>query len=124
MPKFKDVDDYVASLSGWQAEAAAQLRDVVREAAPDAEEAIKWSQPVYSHNGPFCYFKAFKKHINFGFWRGAQMSDPSSLLQGTGGKMRHVKITSLDDIQPDVFKTLVRTAVELNQTHGDPTKGA
>jgi hypothetical protein len=124
MPKFKDVDDYVATLSGWQAEAVAQLRDLVREVAPDAEEAIKWSQPVYSHNGPFCYMKAFKKHINFGFWRGAQMSDPSSHLQGTGGKMRHVKIASLDDIQPDVFKAFVRAAVELNQTHGDPTKGS
>jgi hypothetical protein len=65
-----------------------------------------------------------KKHISFGFWRGAEMSDPSSLLQGTGGKMRHVKIASLDDIQPEVFKAFVRAAVELNQTHGDSTKGS
>ena len=124
MPKFKDVDDYIASLSGWQAEAMAQLRDLVREAAPDAEEAVKWSQPVYSHSGPFCYMKAFKKHINFGFWRGVQLDDPEGLLQGEGGKMRHVKITSPDDIQPDAFKAFVRAAVELNEEYGDPSRSS
>jgi hypothetical protein len=124
MPKFKDVDDYIAQLSGWQAEAANQLRALVREAAPDADEAIKWSQPVYSSNGPFCYFKAFKKHINFGFWRGTQLTDPAGLLQSGGKKMAHVRIASLDDIQADVFKGLVREAVKLNLEHGDPSRGA
>jgi hypothetical protein len=123
MPKFKDVDDYIAQLSGWQAEAATQLRAIVREAAPDADEAIKWSQPVYSSNGPVCYFKAFTKHLNFGFWRGVQLTDPSGLLQSGGKKMAHVKIASLDDIQPEVFKGFVREAVELNLEHGDPSKG-
>ena len=124
MPKFKDVDDYICQLSGWQAEAASRLRAIVREAAPDAEEAIKWSQPVYSNSGPFCYFKAFKAHINFGFWQGNQLTDPAGLLQSGGKKMAHVKIASLEDIQPDVFKAYVREAVELNLEHGDPSKGA
>ena len=111
MPKFKDVDDYIAQLSGWQAEAATQLRAIVRDAAPDAEEAIKWSQPVYSKSGPFCYIRAFKKHINFGFWRGAQLTDPSGLLQSSGKKMAHVKVASMDDIQPDLFKLDIYQAV-------------
>lgn len=124
MPKFKDVDDYIAQLRDWQAEAVTQLRAIVREAAPDAEESIKWSQPVYSKNGPFCYIRAFKKHINFGFWRGTQLTDPSGLLQGSGKKMAHVRVASLDDIQPDLFRAFVREAVELNLEHGDPSKGA
>ena len=123
MPGFKSVDDYVLSLSGWQAEAVDQLRKLVLDTAPNAEEAIKWSQPVYSENGPFCYIKAFKKHVNFGFWRGAQLDDPSGLLQSGGKKMGHVRIDSLEDIRPDVFKTLVRQAVELNRQHGDPSRG-
>ncbi len=124
MHRFKDVDDYIAQLSGWQAEAVAKLRAIVHDAAPDAEEAIKWSQPVFSKNGPFCYIRAFKKHINFGFWRGAQLTDPSGLLQTGGKKMAHVKVASLGDIRPDLFKDFVREAVELNLEHGDPSKGA
>jgi len=122
MPKFKDVDDYVAELSDWQAEAATKLRSLVREAAPDAEEGIMWSQPVWSTNGPFCYIKAFKAHLNFGFWRGVQLDDPVSLLQGSGEKMRHVKITSPDDIQPEPFRAFIRQAVELNRASGDPSR--
>ncbi|KPL18422.1 MAG: hypothetical protein AMJ93_13865, partial [Anaerolineae bacterium SM23_84] len=63
------------------------------------------------------------KHVNFGFWRGAQLDDPSGLLQSGGKKMGHVRIDSLEDIRPDVFKTLVRQAVELNRQHGDPSRG-
>jgi len=42
----KTVDDYVAGLGGWQAEAVAELRRIVRQAAPEAVESIKWGQPV------------------------------------------------------------------------------
>jgi hypothetical protein len=124
IPKFKDVDEYIARLTGWQAEAATQLRAIIREAAPDAEEAIKWSQPVCSTNGPFCYFKAFAKHIDFGFWRGKQLTDTSGLLQSGGKKVAHVSISSLDDIQPQTLKAFVRDAVALNLEQGDPTKGS
>ena len=72
----KTVEEYVAGLEDWQAQIASGLRKLVREAAPDASEAIKWAQPVYEENGPFCYIKAFKKQVNLGFWRGAQLDDP------------------------------------------------
>jgi hypothetical protein len=118
----KTVDDYIASLNGWQADAVAALRRLIREAAPDAVESIKWAQPVYEDNGPFCYIKAFKSHVNFGFWRGVDIPDPQGLLQGSGDKMRHVRLTRVEDIQTDAFRDMVRSAVRLNRTKGDPTK--
>ena len=90
---------------------------------PDAAASIKWSQPVFEQNGPFCYVRAFKNHVNFGFWRGAELPDPEGLLQGDGEKMRHIKLSSTDDVAPDAFAALVRSAVELNEKKGDPTKG-
>ncbi len=118
----KTVDEYIASLEGWQAEAVATLRGLIREAAPDAAESIKWAQPVYEDNGPFCYIKAFKSHVNFGLWRGVDIPDPHGLLQGSGDKMRHVRLTGVEDIRPDAFRDMVRSAVQLNRTKGDPTK--
>jgi hypothetical protein len=72
----KTVDGYIAGLEGWQAEIVSALRQLILDAAPDATESIKWSQPVYEDNGPFCHIKVFKNNVNFGFWRGAELPDP------------------------------------------------
>jgi hypothetical protein len=118
----KTVDEYIDSLDERQAEIAARVRSIIKGAAPEAAEAFKWSQPVYELNGPFCYMKAFKNSLNLGFWRGIDLKDPHGLLQGTGAKMRHVKLTSSDDIAEQAFTDFVRQAVQLNLVKGDPTK--
>jgi hypothetical protein len=119
----KTVDAYIAGLADWQAQIVSSVRQVLNQAAPEADEAIKWAQPVYSSNGPFAYIKAFKNSVNFGFWRGVDLKDPKDLLQGSGDKMRHVKLTSTDQIDQAAFSDLINQAVQLNQTKGDPTKG-
>ncbi len=118
----KTVDAYIAQLEIWQAEIVSAVRKIVLAAIPEAEEAIKWAQPVYSVNGPFAYIKAFKSSVNFGFWRGVDIDDPGELLQGSGEKMRHVKLTNLDDVDQQVFTDFVNQAVSLNLSKGDPTK--
>ena len=123
MAKAKSVDDYIAGLEGWQSGVVSRVRDIVSDSAPDATASIKWSQPVFEQNGPFCYIRAFKNHVNFGFWRGVELPDPDGLLQGDGEKMRHIKLSASDDVTPDAFAALVRSAVELNEMKGNPTKG-
>ncbi len=120
----KTVDEYIAGLDDWKAETVAGVRQIILEAAPDSTESIKWSQPVYESNGPFCYIKAFKKSVNFGFWRGIDIDDPAGLLQGTGEKMRHVKLSGISDINVELFADYIDQAVQLNLSKGDPTKGA
>ena len=118
----KTVDTYIAELESWQGEIISEVRKIILEAAPEAEEAIKWAQPVYSLNGPFAYIKAFKRAVNFGFWRGVDIDDPSGLLQGSGEKMRHVKLTDLNDIDEHAFTDFIQQAIKLNLTKGDPTR--
>jgi hypothetical protein len=57
-----------------------------------------------------------KAHVNLYFWRGRELQDPESLLEGTGKKLMHVKIEKLGDINGDAVKTLVREAIELEQS--------
>jgi len=122
MPAKKTVDDYIATLSPEQAALVRALRDLVRAAAPGVEEAVKWSQPVFSQGGPVCYIKANKKHVNFGFWWGARLDDPTGRLEGSGDKMRHVKVRAAEDIDAEGFTAMVRQALELNATLGDPSR--
>ena len=120
----KTVDEYVAGLDDWQAEIVVAVRGIVLGAAPDAVESIKWAQPVYETNGPLAYVRAFKQAVNFGFWRGVALDDPKGLLQGTGAKMRHVKLASLDDVDAEALAAFVRQAVALNLAEGDSARGS
>jgi hypothetical protein len=119
----KTVDGYIAGLETWQSEIVTRVREIILEAAPNAKESIKWAQPVFEYDGPFAYIRAFKKAVNFGFWRGVEIEDPQGRLQGTGDKMRHVKLSSLEKIDETLFADFVRQAVALNAAKGNPTKG-
>jgi len=123
MPE-KTVDNYIAGLEESKAGIVTRVRKIVLQAAPQAKESIKWAQPVYESNGPFAYIKAITNYVNFGFWRGVDIKDPKGLLQGSGSKMRHVKLTSLDNIDESTFADFVRQAIELNRAKGDPTRGS
>jgi hypothetical protein len=41
---------------------------------------------------------------------GADLSDPDGLLEGTGKKLRHIKLRSLEDLQQPAVRTLLEAA--------------
>ena len=47
----------------------------------------------------FAYVNVFTTHINVGFFRGACLDDPEVLMEGTGKRMRHVKLRP--DLEPN-----------------------
>jgi hypothetical protein len=117
------VDEFVAKkLTAAQAKIVNSLRRIIRQAAPTATESLKWGQPVYEENGPFAYIKPSKNHITFGFWRGAELSDPRGVLEGEGDRMKHVKLASMKDIRKPVLQKFIKEALRLNREKGDPTK--
>jgi hypothetical protein len=119
----KTVDEYIAAFDDWRTDAMKRLREVVKEGAPHSAVGIKWAQPVWEWNGPMIWMKAYPKHVDIGFWRGTEMDDPKKVLTGDGEKMRHIKITSVDDIPADALRELVKEAVKLNTAKGNPTLG-
>ena len=123
MDDVKAVEAYIASLDDWRGEVVSEVRDLILEVDPEAEESIKWSRPVYEDNGPLAYIVAFKNHVNLGFSRGVALTDEAGVLEGTGKEMRHVKLTDPDDVQPDVLRGLLREAVVLNRSEADSAAG-
>ncbi len=117
----KTVDEYIAAFDDWRTDAMKRLREVVKEGAPHSAVGIKWAQPVWEWNGPMIWMKAYPKHVDIGFWRGTEMDDPKKVLTGDGERMRHIKITSVDDIPADALRELVKQAVQLNTAKGNPT---
>ena len=119
----KTVDEYIAAFDDWRTDAMKRLREVVKEGAPHSAVGIKWAQPVWEWNGPMIWMKAYPKHVDIGFWRGTEMDDPKKVLTGDGERMRHIKVTSVDDIPADALRDLVKQAVQLNTAKGNPTLG-
>jgi uncharacterized protein YdhG (YjbR/CyaY superfamily) len=62
---FKTIDEYIESFPKDIQATLSKLRQAVREAAPQAEEAISYQMPAFKQNGILVYFAAFKTHIGF-----------------------------------------------------------
>jgi len=120
--KGTSVDDWASNLDGWQADALRVLRALVARHAPGATLVMKWGQPVWEQDGPFAWLKPAAKHVSFGFWRGAEMDDPEGHLEGDGDRMRHLKVSSAEDLEALPIEGFVKQAVALNGDKGDPTK--
>ncbi len=58
----------------------------------------------------FAYANAFTAHVNVGFFRGAELSDPDGLLEGTGKYMRHVKLRPGRPIDDAALRKLIDAA--------------
>ena len=62
---FTTIDEYIATFPKDVQKKLQQLRDVIKAAAPDAEERISYQMPAYFFKGIVVYFAAHKKHIGF-----------------------------------------------------------
>ena len=126
MPMKKSVpaaspDAYVAALAGWQRACVEDLRASVR-ASKGLEEVIKWGNLVYLSNGPAIVIRAEEARVLFGFWRGQRLRALDKRLK-PGGKyeMATIVLREGESVSAAVARKLVREAIALNATLGDPT---
>jgi uncharacterized protein YdhG (YjbR/CyaY superfamily) len=59
------IDEYIAAFPPEIQEILEKVRRTIREAAPGAEETIKYQIPTFTLKGNLVHFAAFKKHIGF-----------------------------------------------------------
>ncbi len=62
---YATIDEYIASFPENVQNVLQQVRQAIREAAPDAKEAISYQIPAFQLNGNLVWFAAFKDHIGF-----------------------------------------------------------
>jgi hypothetical protein len=77
----------------------AELRTVTRETVPEATEIFTHGALGYGPSSSgvdrVFYIQAQNGYANLGFFYGMGLTDPDGLLEGTGTRMRHIKIRSL-----------------------------
>ena len=63
--RFNTVDQYIRSLPPQSKEKIIELRQLIKKAAPDAEELISYNMPSFNYYGRLVYYAAFRSHIGF-----------------------------------------------------------
>ena len=59
---------------------------------------------------PFAYVNVFKAHAAVGFFLGSELDDPAALLEGTGKRMRHVKLRPGAEVDAKALGALIQAA--------------
>ncbi len=109
-----NINEYLDKYNPEMGKIAMKLRSLILEMFPDMNEVIKWKNLVYENNGHVCAILIHKAHINLEFMRGTEIKDPENLLEGTGKKMRHIKIKEESDIDSEYIKNLIEESIQLN----------
>ena len=96
-----------ASLSGI----ARNWFDLMRDRGDDVRELLHDGHPTACvGDAAFGYVNAFTAHVNVGFFLGAWLDDPAGLLEGTGKRMRHVKLRPGEEPDPAALAALIECA--------------
>lgn len=93
------------------------LRALVLSIDPGACEVVRLGDRAATYGlGPkkmtegYCYILPYARWVNLGFYQGATLPDPAGLLEGTGARMRHVKIRAPQDCEAPQIAALIRAA--------------
>lgn len=113
-------DEYVQSIGGWQRDRVVMLRDIALRVG-DSDETVKWGHLVYLANGPAFLIRAEGDRVLFGFWRGKRLLDIEPRMTGTGKyEMKTLELGEDTTIDPAIAERLIREAIRLNRTIGNP----
>lgn len=124
--------DFAQALAGKSSKLQSlyrEIRTTVLNAYPESNELLYNAHvpsSVYSVSDrlkhAFCHIAVYTNHINLGFNQGTALSDPTGLLKGTGAKIRHIPISSADELENPALVSLISEAIEhaLGETGGSP----
>jgi len=108
------------SVDGWFFKPGEELRRLVqpwfehmRGCGSDVCELLHDGHPTACvDDAAFGYVNAFSAHANVGFFYGAALDDPAGLLEGTGKRMRHVKLRRAQQVNAAALSELIAAAYQ------------
>ena len=102
----------IQSISAEQFEMVVSVRDMFFNANEDLEEAVKYGGLAFSTaEGLIGGIYTYKAHISVEFSDGANFTDADAILDGSGKKRRHLKLSSPEDITQKHSDYFIKQAV-------------
>ena len=116
--RFPEATKRDPAIDAWLRAQRDELRPLVeawfarmRRCGADVRELMHDGAPTACvDDAAFASVAAYRDHVNVGFFFGAVLDDPARLLEGTGKRMRHVKLWPAHDANDDALARLVDVA--------------
>ena len=90
---------------------ATQWFEAILACGPDVKAVFHDGHPIGCiESAPFAYVNAYTAHVNLGFFYGAFLPDELGLLEGSGKRMRHVKLRPGQGTNEAALKRLLEIA--------------
>jgi len=110
----KKIQEFIEKLEEDKKEIAIDLRTIVLKIAPKAKQDIKWGALVFfKDERPFCGIMPYSKYISVIFDRGSEINDSNNILEGSGKKMKHIKIFNMENIKDKNVKYYIKESFQL-----------
>ena len=110
----KNIDDYLAHQPEKVREALENLRQIIRDTAPEAEEVISYGIPAFKYGGMLVYFAAYKKHCSLFAGNGALTEQMKMELKAYKTSKGTIQFTVEKPLPDELVKQIVITRMKEN----------
>jgi uncharacterized protein YdhG (YjbR/CyaY superfamily) len=111
----KTIDEYLAFQPEKVMGALENLRQIIRETAPEAEEVISYGIPAYKYHGMLVYFAAYKKHCSLFAGNGALTEQMQEQLKAYKTSKGTIQFTVEKPLPDDLVREIVKIRMKQNE---------
>jgi uncharacterized protein YdhG (YjbR/CyaY superfamily) len=112
--KPKTIDEYLAALSADKRAALEKLRQLIRSAAPKAEECISYQLAAFRLNGMLVAFGATDKHCAFYLMSGSTVETFKEELKGYDTSKGTIRFQPDQPLPAALVRKLVKARIAEN----------
>lgn len=108
------VQAYIAAMPGWKSEVGRRLDQIIVQAVPNVQKAVKWNSPFYGMEGEgwFLGIHCFARYIKVAFFRGLSL-EPVPPVESRSKDTRYLHIHENDRLDEAQFVSWVKQASRL-----------
>ncbi|MDG4892946.1 MAG: DUF1801 domain-containing protein [Mesorhizobium sp.] len=108
------VQAYIAAMPGWKSEVGRRLDQLIVQAIPNVQKAVKWNSPFYGTDGEgwFLGIHCFARYIKVAFFRGLSLK-PVPPVESKSRDTRYFHIHEGDRLDEEQIVSWVKQASRL-----------
>lgn len=112
----KTVDEFVAKAPLEARAVLEQIRTVIKQAVPDAQETMGYGKPYYKYHGWMTGVTLYTKHLGVEIWDGLSSQDRKE-LEALGHKTgsKNFQIQYSQDVPIELLTRLVKAQAKRNE---------
>ncbi|HMK53927.1 MAG TPA: DUF1801 domain-containing protein [Methanobacteriaceae archaeon] len=109
------VDEYIAAAPQGARKSLEELRNAIKDAAPEAEEMISYRIPSYKYHGSLVHFAAFKNHNSFIVVNKSLLETFQSELEGHHISGTTIHFSDENPLPTETVKKIVKARMKQNE---------